>query len=324
MDGAAKIPAGVSVEIGERRILLPRLMVGQGIVHDGVLGHLGQGDVLAHVIEIGAVVLAHDEKLAAVAEHGGADARLLETRIPLHDGNVPAIELAQLGIGFLNDFLPAGDVEETGDLLIDIAFPQRTRQRDDVFARVIGDEEAGSRLQLLGRLRYVTQLEMGDFSRQRKIARTVEQAAVVAVATPRQDERGNFDDLIALGADRIEHHQFLQHAMRRKFLRHEISEGEIADFARGLGFFQEAQDIGFRELGEVFLAPFVEVHRCFGRCLSVFSPIGSKHRLVAEVRKSFEGGRAGRHPLGAEFLQRQRMPGDVEQLVMPFLLPVLK
>ena len=100
-------------------------MVGQRIIHDGVLGHFGQRDVLAHVIQVGAVVLAHDEKLAAVAEHGGADARLFEPRILLDDGNVPAIELAKLGVGFLDDFLAAGNVEEAGDFLIDVPFPQR-------------------------------------------------------------------------------------------------------------------------------------------------------------------------------------------------------
>ena len=76
--------------------------------------------------------------------------RLFEPRILLDDGNVPAIELAKLGVGFLDDFLAAGDVEEAGDFLIHVAFPQRARQRHDVLARVIGDEEARRRLQLLG------------------------------------------------------------------------------------------------------------------------------------------------------------------------------
>ena len=71
-----------------------------------------------------AVVLAHDEKLAAVAEHGGADARLFEARVLLDDGDVPAIELAKLGVAFLNYFLSAGNVEEAGDFLIHVAFPQ--------------------------------------------------------------------------------------------------------------------------------------------------------------------------------------------------------
>ena len=51
-----------------------------------------------HVVQVGAVILAHDEELAAVAEHGGADAGLFEPGILLHDGNVPAIELAKLGV----------------------------------------------------------------------------------------------------------------------------------------------------------------------------------------------------------------------------------
>src|SRR5271154_4475148 len=111
MNRAAKIPAGVGVKISERRILLSRLMVGQWIIHYRVLGDFGQRDVLRHILEVGAVVLAHDEKLARVAEHSGADARLFEPGILLDDGNIPAIELAKLGVGFLDDFLSAGNVE---------------------------------------------------------------------------------------------------------------------------------------------------------------------------------------------------------------------
>src|SRR5205823_12528866 len=51
---------------------------------------------------------------------------------------------------------------------------------------------------------------------------------------------------------------------------------------------------------------------------------GAGPRLVAEVRKSFEGRGARRHPFCAEFLQGQRVPSDVEQLVMSFFAPVLK
>ena len=74
---AAEIARRVGVQVGERRILLAGLMVGQRIVHDRVLRHFGQRDVLAHVLQVQAVVLPHDEKLAAVAEHGRADAALL-------------------------------------------------------------------------------------------------------------------------------------------------------------------------------------------------------------------------------------------------------
>jgi len=60
---AAQISAGVGMEISERRKFLPRLMVGQWVVHYRVLGHFGQRDVLRHVLQIRAVVLPHDEKL---------------------------------------------------------------------------------------------------------------------------------------------------------------------------------------------------------------------------------------------------------------------
>ena len=173
---------------------------------------------------------------------------------------------------------------------------------------MVGDEETRRRFQFLRGFRDVAQLEVGDFAGERQIARAVEQAAVVAVATPRQNQRGDFDDLVALRAHRVEHHQFLKHPVRREFLRREVGEGEIADFLAGLGVFQEFQHGRLRQTG----AEYPPLPRR-GGCLP-----------VSEVRKSFEGGRAGRHPFGAEILQRQRVPGDVEQLVVPFLLPVLK
>jgi hypothetical protein len=33
----------------------------------------------------------------------------------VRDGDVPAIKLAKLGVGFLNDFLVAGNVEKAGN-----------------------------------------------------------------------------------------------------------------------------------------------------------------------------------------------------------------
>jgi hypothetical protein len=80
--------------VRERRILLAGLVVGQRVIHDRMLGDFRQRDVPAHVVQVRAVVLAHDEELAAVAEHGRTDAALLEPRVLLNDGNVPAIELA--------------------------------------------------------------------------------------------------------------------------------------------------------------------------------------------------------------------------------------
>lgn len=41
--------------------------------------------------EAGAVVLPHEEELAAVPKNGGTDARLFEPGVLLNDGNVPAI-----------------------------------------------------------------------------------------------------------------------------------------------------------------------------------------------------------------------------------------
>jgi hypothetical protein len=165
VDGAI----GVKVHVGKGRVFLAGLVIRQRIIHDGVPGDLRDGDVLGHVVQVGAVVLAHQEELAAVAENGGANPALFEPGILLHDGDVPAIELAKLGVTFLDDFLPARNVEETGHFLIDIPFPQGSRQCDDVFAGVVGDEEASGRFQLLGRIGNVPEFKMGDFAGQRKI-----------------------------------------------------------------------------------------------------------------------------------------------------------
>ena len=100
-------------------------MVGQRIIHDGVLGDFGKRDVVRDVVQVGAVILAHQIKLAAVAENCGANPALFEPGVLLNDGDVPAIEFAKLGVTFLDDFLAARNVEEPGDFLIHIPFPQR-------------------------------------------------------------------------------------------------------------------------------------------------------------------------------------------------------
>ena len=98
MDGAADLVLRVGVEVGEGGELLPVLLVGERIREDGVPGHFGEADVAGHVVEIGAVVLPHEEELAAVAEDGGADAAFLETGVLLYDGDVPAVKRPHLRV----------------------------------------------------------------------------------------------------------------------------------------------------------------------------------------------------------------------------------
>lgn len=75
-----RLRVAFGVQVRERRILLAGLVVGQRVIHDRVLRDFRQRDVVAHVVQVRAIVLAHDEKLSAVAEHGRADAALLEPR----------------------------------------------------------------------------------------------------------------------------------------------------------------------------------------------------------------------------------------------------
>ena len=105
--------------------------------------------------------------------------------------------------------------------------------------------------------------------------------------------------------------------MSWELLGREVGESEVADFLAGLRVFQESQDFGLGELGQVFRGPRAKSRLCGGLN-------GSRPCLVSEVRKCFEGRGARRHPFGAEPLQRQRVPGDVEELVVTFLAPILK
>src|SRR5439155_12155012 len=143
VDGATKVASRVGVEVRKRGVFLSRLMVGKGVVHNRVLGDLRQRDVFAHVVQVRSVVLPHDEELPAVAEYGRTNAALFEARILLNNRDVPAIELSQLGVALLNNFLSAGDVEETGDFFVDVSLSQRALERNDVLARMVGDEETG-------------------------------------------------------------------------------------------------------------------------------------------------------------------------------------
>src|SRR5438105_3669606 len=75
----------VDVQVSERRILLPDLVVWQRVIHDRVLCDFWNGDVLRDVVEVRAVVLPHQEELARVAEDGRTNAGLFETRVLLNN-----------------------------------------------------------------------------------------------------------------------------------------------------------------------------------------------------------------------------------------------
>ena len=167
-------------------------------------------DVSADVVDVGSVILPHEEKLAAVAEDGGADAAFFETRVLLHDGDVPAVELPHLRVALLHDLLAAGDVEQARDFLIDVPFPQRARHGDDVLARVVGDEESGDGAEQLCGLGDVAEFKVRDLSGERDGRCTVEKAAINALGTPRQQAIRKFPHVVASS---VELHQLLEHSM---------------------------------------------------------------------------------------------------------------
>ncbi len=191
MRGAADGGLGVGVEVGEGGVFfIAALLVGKWVAEDGVFGQLGEAEVVGHVVEVGSVVLAHEEKLAGVAENGAADSAFFEPPVLLDDGNVPAVELPHLRVAFLYDLLAAGDVEQARDFLIDVSFSQAARKGDDVLARVVRDEKSRNGTEELCRLGDVSEFKVRDLSGERNVALAVEQTAVIPTCAPRQKARG--------------------------------------------------------------------------------------------------------------------------------------
>jgi len=110
MDGAAEWAHGVGVEVGEGGELFGGLLIGKWVVENGLFRYVREADVFADVVEVGAIVLPHEEELTAVAENGGPDAAFLEPRVLLHDGDVPAVELAHLCVALFHDLFASRDV----------------------------------------------------------------------------------------------------------------------------------------------------------------------------------------------------------------------
>ena len=151
-----------------------------------MLRQFGEADVARHVVEIGAVVLAHEKELARIAKDSGANAALFEAAILLDDRDVPAIEFPHLGVALLYDLFAAWNVEEARDFFVNVPLPQAARHRDDVLAGVVGDEESGDSAKQLCCFGNVAQFEMRNLARERDVARAVEKTTVVTVCTPRQ------------------------------------------------------------------------------------------------------------------------------------------
>ena len=82
-----------------QHITMPRRLRKRNVYEEvaRLLDILG-GEVGGHVVEISAIVLAHEKKLARITEHRRTDAALFETAILLNNRNVPAIEFAHLRI----------------------------------------------------------------------------------------------------------------------------------------------------------------------------------------------------------------------------------
>ena len=293
MRGAADWILRVVVQVGECGEFFAGLLVGQRIGENCVLRQFGEANVGRHVVEIGAIVLAHEEELARVAEDGGANAAFFEAAVLLNDGDVPAIELPHLRVALFHDLFAAWDVEKARDFFIDVPLPQSARHRDDVLPRVVGDQESGDGAQQLRGFGNVAEFEVRDLAGQRNVARAVEQAAVVAVGAPRQQARR---EIAGCSIGCVELDQLLEHSVRRIFRGREVGEREIANFAPRVRFFQKAQRFFFGDFGELL-----------GRLIRVDA------LAIAEVDEDIESRRAG--PRALQFRERASMPGNFEQSI---------
>ncbi len=166
----------------------------------------------------------------------------------LDDRDVPAVELAHLRVALLHDLLAAWDVEDARDFLIDVPLPQPARHRDDVLARVVRDEKSRDGAQELGGFRNVAEFEMGDLSGERNVARSIEQAAVVAVGAPRQEARG---EVVGGGIGGVELKQLLEHAMGRILIGLEVGKREVAHLAPCVWLLEKAERFVLGDFGEL-------------------------------------------------------------------------
>ena len=150
MDRSAERLLNVEMVIRQSGILVVgRKMLGQWITGDRLLRRLGQLDVPRQVLDVATVVHPGEEELLGVAENDGADARLLKPAVLLDDRNDPSRELRELRVELAHKLFTTGNVKRAGDFLEDDALPLAARQRNDVLAAMVGDEEPGEFLQLL-------------------------------------------------------------------------------------------------------------------------------------------------------------------------------
>jgi hypothetical protein len=106
--------------------------------------------------------LAHEEELAAVAEHGGPDAAFFEAAVLLDNRDVPTIEFPHLRVALFHDLFAAWNVKQARDFFVNVPLPQAARHRDDVLAGVVRDEKASDGAQQFRGFRNVAELEVRD------------------------------------------------------------------------------------------------------------------------------------------------------------------
>src|ERR1700731_995784 len=106
---------------------------------------------MPHVFEIGAIILAHEEKLPRVSEYRRANAAFFEAAVLLNNGNIPAIELAHLRVALFYDLFATWNIQKPRDLFVHVPLSQTARHGDDVLPGVIGDKESGNGAQQLRR-----------------------------------------------------------------------------------------------------------------------------------------------------------------------------
>ena len=97
--------------------------------------------------------------------------------------------------------------------------------------------------------------------------------------------------------------EFLQHAMRRIFLRSEIGESEIAHLALRGWLLQEAQNLVFRD-----------------GCKQRLRNVGSSALRVAEVHEAIQRGHAW--ATFAVAMQGTGVPGDLHEAVIIAFAPI--
>ena len=218
---SANLPVQIVGDVGQRGESVPVcLLLGQRIGADCRFRSLRELDIFRNFLNICRVVLSHEEEGLRVCDDNRANGRLLELCVLLDDRQHDAGKFPKLGVRLGDDLLASWNVQESAHFLEYDALFRPAGKRDDMLTGEVRDQEARSRLELLGRLWNIPKLEVGNTPRHIDVRRAIKEAPIRAAAGGpfRHGTRDEADLLLVVVPHFSEHEHFDEGCMLWKFL----------------------------------------------------------------------------------------------------------